>query len=363
MAVTDPVIYQPVSLDRRGLVLKAYEAYGNKYPDIYPGYNEYQKARTLEDFSYHLQYLEEALAIGDAAIFIDYAKWAHVLLSSLGLPKDCLSLSLEVLRDLLNTELPTARGIKSDEYITETIAVLASAPTTIPSFIKDDHPLSPVAHEYLNALLNADREQAYTLVLAQFNAGVPARDLYLHVFQPVLHETGRLWQMHKISIAHEHYVTASTQQILARLYTPFIGGSKYTRRNGKTLVAACVESELHEVGMRMVADFFEMDGWNTYYIGANTPSRSIIETVKDRKASAVALSSTMSFHIPQLYSIIRSLRETHETADVTIIVGGYPFNLIPTLWRTIGADAYASSAEEAVIIANQLTGSRDPERS
>jgi methanogenic corrinoid protein MtbC1 len=27
--------------------------------------------------------------------------------------------------------------------------------------------------------------------------------------------------------------------------------------------------------MRMVADFMEMEGWDTYYLGANTPTESV----------------------------------------------------------------------------------------
>ena len=180
MSVTESEIYQPVSLDRRGLAFKAYEAYGKKYPEVYRGYNEYQKARTLEDFSYHLQYLEEALSIDDVAILIDYAKWACVLLSSLGLPKDCLSSSFEVLRVLLNSELPPALQIKSNAYITETITALESAPTTIPSFITDDNPFRDVAHEYLDALLKqADRTKAHDLVMQLVKSGVPVKDVYI----------------------------------------------------------------------------------------------------------------------------------------------------------------------------------------
>jgi methanogenic corrinoid protein MtbC1 len=104
----------------------------------------------------------------------------------------------------------------------------------------------------------------------------------------------------------------------------------------------------------MVADFFEMDGWDTYYIGANSPSKSVIQTVKDRKAAAVAISSTMSFHIPQVYSLIRSLRESPDTCNVKIIIGGYPFNIVPDLWKKIGADAYGGSGDDAVRLANQL---------
>ena len=130
--------------------------------------------------------------------------------------------------------------------------------------------------------------------------------------------------------------------------------SKRAKRRGKTLVAVCVSDELHEMGVRMVADFFEMDGWNTYFIGANTPTQSLIAAVKERKADVVALSSTMSFHLPSVDHHIRSLRQDPDTRHVKIIIGGYPFNIVPGLWQKVGADAYAGSADEAVAAGNRL---------
>jgi methanogenic corrinoid protein MtbC1 len=43
-------------------------------------------------------------------------------------------------------------------------------------------------------------------------------------------------------------------------------------------------------------------------------------------------------------------------ARVKVIVGGFPFTLIPDLGTRIGADAVAASPEEAVAIANESTG-------
>jgi hypothetical protein len=37
-------------------------------------------------------------------------------------------------------------------------------------------------------------------------------------------------------------------------------------------VAACVSGELHEIGVRMLCDLLEMEGWNTIYLGANVPT-------------------------------------------------------------------------------------------
>ena len=348
-------VYHPVNLNSKENAQKAYETYKERYPDIINGYSEYQRARTLEDFSYHLQYIEESIAVSDAAILIDYTKWAKVLLASLGLPENCLRTSLEVVRDVLDLELPEEQSKKTHEYIEKSLAALIGAPTTIPSFITDDNPLKQEALKYLDfLLLQADRTKARNLVVELVNQGVSVRDVYLFIYQPILHEVGRLWQLQKISVAQEHYVTASTQQILAQFYFQYIARNKNIIKRGKTVVTACVSGELHELGIRMVADFFEMDGWNSYHIGANSPLQSIETTIRERKAVVVAISSTMSFHIPKAFSLIQSLRESPDTRNIIIIIGGYPFNIVPDLWQQIGANAYAKDAEEAVSLSNEL---------
>ena len=85
--------------------------------------------------------------------------------------------------------------------------------------------------------------------------GTPARDIYLQVFQPAQREVGRLGQTNRISVALEHYVTAATQPIMSQLYPRIFSPEK----TGRRLIATCVGGELHEIGVRMVADFFEMD--------------------------------------------------------------------------------------------------------
>jgi len=92
------------------------------------------------------------------------------------------------------------------------------------------------------------------------------KELYLKVSQRTQREVGRLWQLNRISVAQEHFCTGATQQIMAFLYPHlFRGGSKARR-----VLVACVGKELHEIGARMVADFFELEGWDSYFIGANT---------------------------------------------------------------------------------------------
>ena len=214
--------------------------------------------------------------------------------------------------------------------------------------------LDPLAQQYLDALRRGERHVASLIVLQAVETGTSVKDIYMNVFQPVLYEIGLLWQINRLSVAEEHYCTAATQLIMSQLY-PYIFD---TPRTGRTLVATSVAGNLHEVGIRMVADFFEMDGWNTYYLGANTPNADVISTIIGRKAELLAVSAALSCHIEPARELIEAVRDNAETSKITILVGGPPFNRDLDLWKEIGADGAACDAQEAIAMANQIVKER-----
>lgn len=137
---------------------------------------------------------------------------------------------------------------------------------------------------------------------------------------------------------------------MSQLYPFLLTGVK----TGRTLVATCVAGDLHEIGVRMVADFFEMEGWDTFYAGANTPHISVIEAIIERNADVLAISATITYHVREVQALITAVRNHPECARVKILVGGHPFILAPDLWRQVGADGTASDAQAALALAAQL---------
>ena len=348
-------VYRPVILDRDYLAEKALDQFSRSHPGTWRNFSALQKTLVLEEFRESIRSLEESLATDNPAMIIDHSRWAKVHLTAMHFPENHVPLVLDALGEVLQKELPPDFRKQAGAFVTGSLAVLKKTSTDIPSFITADGPHADTARSFLDALIAADQDRAGTVLENAVRSGTPLKDIYIHVLQPVLQETGRLWQLNTISIAQEHFVTASVVTYMIRLHDRFLpaGGGEKGRR-GSTVVAASVGAELHDVGIRMVADFFTMDGWDTYYLGANTPVQSILGAVLDRKADLITLSATMPRHLPDVQYLIRSLRGDRKTAGVKIIVGGYPFRIIPELWKQVGADAYAGDAEEAVVVADRL---------
>ena len=319
-------------------------------PELEARYGAAGRAKCLQDAAYHLSYLSEALLNSQPSLFSDYVVWAKAMLAGRGIPEKDLIDNLRVLHDSLAEKLPGAYRKTACEYVEIGITQLARGDRKPESLINNEIPLKSLADEYLNALLRGRRDQASDLIMKEVASGRSIKELYLQVFQNAQHEIGRLWQTNQISVAQEHYCTAATQMIMSQLY-PYIFASE---RNGKTLVATCVSGDLHEIGVRMVSDFFEMEGWDTFYLGANVPVKDFLQLLRERGADLALISATMTFHLRFVREMIAAIRSDAETKYVKIMVGGYPFNVAPDLWKEIGADGFARDAESALATAGKL---------
>ena len=161
-------------------------------------------------------------------------------------------------------------------------------------------------NRYVEAQVTHNRADALAVVDEAVASGTPLPDIYVHLIQRAQHELGRLWQENTISIGQEHSGTAISQLALTHLYTHLPRAEKI----GKTVLIACVEGELHDLGARMVSDAFEMNGYDVIYLGANVPTDTLVDTIPDVMPDVVGLSVTMSFNVTALYEVVRRVRES-----------------------------------------------------
>ena len=212
---------------------------------------------------------------------------------------------------------------------------MSEAATLAPAEVLDD---------YLRAVRDGDRRRAFEAIDAARRGGLDLSTLYLEVFQPALREIGRLWQENEVSVADEHLATAITQAAMARA---FEDAFEWRTAPGHTLIAACADLERHEVGLRMICDLLEIQGWDTTYLGATVPVESLVTMIQRKRPDAVALSVAIAPHLPRLRMMIEQIRSLIPDPPL-ILAGGRPFVDDPSLARRLGADLTARDAVEAV---------------
>ena len=198
---------------------------------------------------------------------------------------------------------------------------------------------------YLAAIRSGDRRQAFQIIDAARDAGLDLAGIYLGIFQPALREIGCLWQNNELTVAEEHLATAITQAAMARAYERAF---TWRTEGSRTLIAACADVERHEVGLRMLCDLLDLEGWHTTYLGSTVPVESLAAMVRRLRPNVVALSVALSPHLPRLRAMIAAIRDALGDAGPLIIVGGRPFLDDPSLAQRLGADLTARNAVDAV---------------
>jgi len=172
---------------------------------------------------------------------------------------------------------------------------------------------------YFSSLIAGDRGACSKIVQDLLDQGIDIKDLYRHLFQATLYQVGALWEVNQLSVAKEHLATAITESLLNLVY-PFLFKKRLT---SKKAIISCTANEHHQIGGKMVADILEMNGWDSYFLGANTPIDEMLTFIHEIKPDLVGLSLSIGFNAPQLIQSVKSIRENFPQLD--IILGGQGF--------------------------------------
>lgn len=148
---------------------------------------------------------------------------------------------------------------------------------------------------------------------------IPVADLYENLFQASMYEIGALWEANKISVATEHMATAIIESLLPLIY-PHLFRQDY---KGLKAVISCTPNEYHQVGAKMVADFFEIHGWDACFLGANTPVPDMIKMIREKKPEVLGLSLSIYFSLNRLIYVLEEVRK--HFPELLVLVGGQAF--------------------------------------
>jgi methanogenic corrinoid protein MtbC1 len=320
--------------------------------DISPKYG-LTDAKYREYGRHDLYQLAEALIADNPSQFAGYIVWQRSMLKGHQVPDFFVELQLQTEQIVLTKSLPENYQPIILRFLQSARDALGEPDTPYTSSLPVNNSIGKLAAEYTQILLTGDRAVAADLIMNTIKNQMKIRDIYVGVFKPALYEVGRMWQAGLITVAHEHFFTAATQFIMSELYPQI---HKNVIKNGRVAVAACVAGELHEVGLRMCADLLELAGWQTFYLGANTPVMSITEITREKKAQLLIVSMCLPINGPELRELITTAR-SQLGGKVKIIIGGYSISADPVYAASFGADAAATDAGEVAAIADRLLGS------
>lgn len=177
-------------------------------------------------------------------------------------------------------------------------------------------------HEVDRLLAEHDRPGTVAACLRAVEKGVvdiPA--LYHDVLVPAIKHVGQNWQYGRMRVWEEHLASATIRTVVEALYPEVQRLKAQGIPDGRSVLLACVVDERHELGLRMLADVFDIAGWTTYYLGADTPTIQIEDAVLCLKVDLVVLGSVTLFDRLQTRHVLDDLHKRVPHVRVVVACG------------------------------------------
>lgn len=118
------------------------------------------------------------------------------------------------------------------------------------------------------------------------------------------------------------------------------------------IVIGTVKGDLHDIGKNLVASMFEGCGFEVINLGVDVSSDKFISAALENKADIICMSALLTTTMNYMKELVAAVEASELKGKVKIMVGGAPVN--DAFAKAIGADAYTSNANAAVVMAKKL---------
>ena len=203
---------------------------------------------------------------------------------------------------------------------------------------------------FLGHLLRGDARGSLEISRKAVNDLTQFQEFMLQVIKPSMYQIGFLWETGKISVAQEHLATSIASTVLSSLYSTQEMPEPW---KGRILVAAA-PNEYHELGAWILSIMFEINGWESFYLGANMPVSDLVQYALDKKPDILALSVAILFNLEHAQTVIKKIRDRDKAQNIKILLGGQACSQMLRTCQDMNPDYHPSSAEESLQIAEAI---------
>ena len=148
----------------------------------------------------------------------------------------------------------------------------------------------------------------------------------------------------------EMLIAARCMAAATELLKPYMTGE-----SSETIGRVClgtVRGDMHDIGKNLVASMFEGCGFEVINLGVDVSSDKFISAALENKADIICMSALLTTTMNYMKEVVAAVEASELKGKVKIMVGGAPVN--DAFAKAIGADAYTSNANAAVVMAKKL---------
>ena len=154
----------------------------------------------------------------------------------------------------------------------------------------------------------------------------------------------------------EMMLAAQAMQKALEPVAPHLERLKEKRPPKGTVVIGTVEGDIHEIGKSIVALLLEVNGYTVHDMGPDVNALDFIKKAQEVDADVIGASALMTTTMPGQQEIVELLKDMGLRERFIVMVGGTP---VTDAWaEEIGADSWAESAMQAVVVLDKVMALR-----
>ena len=198
--------------------------------------------------------------------------------------------------------------------------------------------LAKAREKMLTALIEGNQLEATQLVDSAIVDRWEPSSVYVNVIGHCMAEIGARWRSGKLLISTEHRATQIALRLISRAQSSYVN----SRRVGLRAIVTSVEGDTHLIGGLTFADLLRVEGWEVDFLGADSPTDSIVEIVQRESPDLVGLSVTIEDYLPNAIEALAAIKELPNPP--VVVIGGVVLLENPV----VEADFSSINAVEAV---------------
>jgi corrinoid protein of di/trimethylamine methyltransferase len=210
-----------------------------------------------------------------------------------------------------------------------------------------------VLEQLHESVVIGEPDQAKELAVQTLGAGVAPLTAIEEALNPAMEIVGEKYENAEYFIP-DLVMSAEAMKAAMAVFEPELIARQEKRQVLGTVVIGTVEGDIHEIGKSLVATMLSAAGFEVHDLGVDVAASAFVKQVQETDANVVGLSALLTTTMRNQEVVVEALKEAGLRDEVKVVIGGAPAS---TEWaNTIGADAYAENANEAVEVVKQLLG-------
>lgn len=199
----------------------------------------------------------------------------------------------------------------------------------------------------LASLQEEDKEKTLNIcITALEEKEISVVDLYESILSPALNQIIEEYPNDEDLIWREHVRSGIIRNIIESAY-PYVLAERdvYGENSKGNVIVMCPEFEDHDIGARMVSDFFTIAGYKSTFIGAKTPRKTIIKAIEIVSPEYLCISVTNYYNLVSIKKTIESIKLSAKN-KIVFLLGGQAFVSNPNAHKEVGGDFLLNSFQD-----------------